>query len=93
MLNLDEVVLAVSQEPLQLQGPTYCEELSLVEQVATFARASAVLAVHGACLTNTLYMPPGSMVIDLVPVQNFIGHGITMPLQCGITYYWAIASN
>ena len=41
------------------------EQLSLRAQIELFAGAAAVLALHGSALTNILFSPPGTPVIEL----------------------------
>jgi capsular polysaccharide biosynthesis protein len=41
------------------------EGLSVSEQIALFAQAEAVSRVFGAGLTNAVFSPPGSLLIDL----------------------------
>jgi capsular polysaccharide biosynthesis protein len=43
------------------------ETLSFPEQVHLFRKARVVVAPHGAGLTNTVFMPPDSTVIELFP--------------------------
>lgn len=40
---------------------------SLLEQVRLFSQAEAVVAPHGAALTNLLFITPGTKVIELMP--------------------------
>jgi len=44
-------------------------ELDLGEQVATFAAAEAVVAPHGAALTNILFAPSGPTVVEFIDPQ------------------------
>ena len=44
----------------------YCEELTFAEQVALFHSCDIVLGVHGAGLTNIMFMKPGSKVIEFI---------------------------
>ena len=74
-----------AQKSFTVKGPLYCENMTFTSQVAAFRDADGVVAVHGACLSNTLYMPRAALVVDLVPVKNFMGAGVTMHLGCGIT--------
>ncbi|WCT11868.1 glycosyltransferase family 61 protein [Mucilaginibacter jinjuensis] len=39
--------------------------LSFTEQVALFAEAAIVISIHGAALTNMVFMQPGTKVIEL----------------------------
>jgi len=41
------------------------EKLSLKQQIELFAGCQFMLSVHGAGLTNMLFMPPGSKVLEL----------------------------
>jgi hypothetical protein len=50
---------------------------NLPEQVARFAAARTVVAVHGAGLANLLFCPPGCRVIEIFPA-NFVKS----------TYWW-----
>ena len=52
-------------------------------QISFFASASAAVAVSGACLANSLYMRENALVLDLVPVQNYMGADVVMPLPLG----------
>ncbi|MEB3357531.1 MAG: tetratricopeptide repeat protein [Synechococcales bacterium] len=56
-------VLAVLQ-PLGFV-PVVLESLSLPEQVALFAQAQAIVAPHGAGLTNLAFCQPGTQVLEL----------------------------
>jgi capsular polysaccharide biosynthesis protein len=41
--------------------------LAVAEQARLFAGADAIVAVHGAALTNLLFAPPGSKVVEIFP--------------------------
>jgi len=43
------------------------EGLSLAEQVRISAQANIFVSIHGAGLTNTMFMAPGSTVVELYP--------------------------
>jgi capsular polysaccharide biosynthesis protein len=43
----------------------FCEEMSFKEQVSLFSETAVLLTNHGAGLTNMLFMPAGSNVIEL----------------------------
>lgn len=44
-----------------------CEELSFLEQAAFFANASVIVAPHGAGLTNMIFAPPTTKVVEIFP--------------------------
>jgi capsular polysaccharide biosynthesis protein len=41
--------------------------LSVSEQARTFANAEAIVAVHGAALTNLVFAAPGAKVVEIFP--------------------------
>ncbi|OCX54033.1 hypothetical protein BEL04_07095 [Mucilaginibacter sp. PPCGB 2223] len=41
------------------------QKISFNEQVAMFAEASEVISIHGAALTNMIFMQPGTRVVEL----------------------------
>jgi capsular polysaccharide biosynthesis protein len=48
------------------------ESLSLREQIDMFAECATLIGIHGAGLTNCLFMPPGGNVVELrKPEPNF----------------------
>ncbi|CAK8998622.1 Glyceraldehyde-3-phosphate dehydrogenase [Durusdinium trenchii] len=71
----------------------YCENLTLAEQLSHFAAARGAVAVSGACLANSLYMPEGSLVVDAVPLKNYIGADVVMSPECGTTWFWSLTQN
>jgi hypothetical protein len=46
------------------------ETLSVSEQIALFAQAEAVIGVHGAGLTNSVFSTPGTLLIELQPERR-----------------------
>jgi capsular polysaccharide biosynthesis protein len=56
-------------------------ELSVAEQVRTFAEADVIVAPHGAALANLVFCSPGSAVVELFPAQSFVAD------------YWKMASG
>jgi hypothetical protein len=64
VLNEDQVIQFLSQygfEPLIMDGK------NIDEQASIFAEAEAIVAPHGAALTNLLFIQPGTVVIELFP--------------------------
>ena len=48
-----------------------CEDMSLAEQVATFAEAQYVIGPHGAGLMNTMFCPASCRVVEIsAPCNN-----------------------
>lgn len=47
-----------------------CSGLTVREQQRAFARASVIVAPHGAALTNLLWCRPGTRVVEFLPVEH-----------------------
>lgn len=62
ILNEDETIARLSPYGFV---PIVLESLSFLEQVALFANAKAIIAPHGAGLTNTLFCKPGTQLIEI----------------------------
>ena len=62
------------------------EELSLDEQIAHFAAAEAVVAPHGAGLTNALFMPRTATVIELLPSRKVKTCYFSLARALGLRY-------
>ena len=64
VLNEPELV-----EGLQKKGYRYLEleRMPLAEQVNIFRNCRTLLSIHGAALTNGLFMPTGSQIFELYP--------------------------
>lgn len=43
----------------------YCEQYSFAEQVSLFSQAAFLVSIHGAGLTNMVFMPKGSCILEL----------------------------
>jgi len=43
----------------------YPEDLSLADQIEAFSQCGTLIGIHGAGLTNSLFMPPGGKVVEL----------------------------
>lgn len=54
---------------------TYClENLTFRDQVRLFSEANCILGPHGAGLTNILFAPEGTQVIELMPDNRLNAH-------------------
>lgn len=62
LLNEDELCEALA--PLGFVR-TVPGDLSVAEQIATFSSARIIVAAHGAGLTNMIFAPPGTAIIEL----------------------------
>ena len=46
------------------------EQLDFEQQIATMAGARAVISIHGAGLTNAMFMAPGAKILELYKTYN-----------------------
>lgn len=61
--NENDVVAAVTKRGFEV---VYAEDLPFLEQVQLFSESEAVVSIHGAGLTNMLWMPKKSAVIEFI---------------------------
>lgn len=90
ILNEDETIARLSPYGFV---PIVLESLSFLEQVALFANAKAIIAPHGAGLTNTLFCNPGTQLIeifspDMVSVNYWVVSNII-----GLNYSYLIGES
>ena len=65
------------------------ENYSFAEQVSIMARARVMVSIHGAGLTNMLFMPVGSKVLELQMQDDGTNHYFyTLAADLGIDYYY-----
>ncbi|MBC9783737.1 glycosyltransferase family 61 protein [Heliobacterium chlorum] len=83
------------RELLEKQGfeTFYLEELSITEQAELFANAEAIIAPHGAGLTNLVFASPGAKVIELFGPYYVQGLYWAMSWQAGLEYYYLIGEG
>ena len=65
------------------------EDYGFAEQVSIMARARYLVSIHGAGLTNMLFMAPGSKVLELQMQDDGTNHYYyTLAADMGIDYYY-----
>ena len=89
LLNESEI-----EEHLRMAGfrTVILEDLSFREQVGMFASASAIIAPHGAGLSNLVFAKPGTKVIELVG-PTFINHCFQKLARAMLLPYAEIVGN
>jgi len=78
--NEAEMVELLRRHGFQSVAP---EALPIAEQIELFAGAEVVFALHGSALTNIVFSPPGTLVIEL-QAEGF-NYG-------GVVWNWILAS-
>jgi len=63
------------------------ESLSLREQIDLFAECETLIGIHGAGLTNCLFMPPGGSVVELRKREPNYGYW-HLADSVGLKYYY-----
>jgi capsular polysaccharide biosynthesis protein len=67
--NDAQVVEALSARGFRSVDPG---QLTLAEEIKTFAEADIIVSAHGAALTNIVFASPGSLLIELFPGRNVV---------------------
>ncbi|MDQ3726423.1 MAG: glycosyltransferase family 61 protein [Actinomycetota bacterium] len=80
VVNEAELAPVLAEHGFEVVDPA---GMSIAEQVALFSRASAVVGPHGAGLTNLLFSPPGTQVVEL----------FAAPAAQGVSNYRVLASH
>jgi capsular polysaccharide biosynthesis protein len=62
------------------------EDLSLMAQASTFARATCVVAPHGAGLTNLIHCPAATKVVEVFSSQYVNGVFALLAADCDLAY-------
>lgn len=62
--NRSEIVAFLQARGFEVIDP---EALSPRQQVVRFARASTIVGIMGAAMTNVVFSPPGSRILDIAP--------------------------
>lgn len=78
VVNDDEVTALLTERGFEMVDPG---QLSVADQIRTFATAEVIVATHGAALANLVFASPGSTVIELFPEG------------CLLPDYWRMASG
>jgi hypothetical protein len=85
-LNEDEVTICLAQHGFIT---VYLEDYTFAEQVSIMVGARYVVALHGAGLTNMLFMQPESRVLELQMQDDGANHYYyTLAADLGIKYYY-----
>lgn len=92
LLNEAEIIPLLNEYGFKI---IYTEELSIEEQIKLFSQTSHLLSIHGAGLSNLVFMQPNSKVIEirheeLNPMLNFF---YTLSHTFNMQYYYVFGIN
>lgn len=68
------------------------ETLDFTTQISLFRHARVLVGLHGAGLTNMMWMPPGSHVVEIIGSKTIFPHYYQLALALG-HHYWLIDST
>jgi hypothetical protein len=71
----------------------YLEDYSLPKQIELFQQANAVVAMHGAGLTNTVFCPSGALVVELMPEGKYRPCYPMLSRLCDLRHYLVSAKR
>lgn len=63
-------------------------EYSIIEQLEMTYNAAAIISIHGAALSNTLWMRPGSQIIELIPYKVFSPTSLALKWESSVPVCW-----
>jgi capsular polysaccharide biosynthesis protein len=70
------------------------EQLAFRDQVALFTEAEAIVAPHGAGLTNMLFAPPGCKVADILPSHKLDWSYVFCQMAAALQHdYWYFVTD
>ena len=85
--NIDDVVPILNSTGLTFRWIQEMGALSWKEQVEAMAQTGILIAIHGAGLTNILFMPAHSVVIEIFPYVMYASMYRDLAATSGLYYY------
>ena len=64
----------------------YAECYDFEQQVAIFQEAEIVIGLHGAGLANMVFSRPGSIIVEIMPLEEFKWHFAMLADICNLEY-------
>ncbi len=90
LINEEEVSTLLDRQGFKT---VFLEEMSVLEQVATFASAKVVIAAHGSGLTNLVFCSPNTKIIELFS-PNYVRTDYWMiSQQLQLQHYYVVGRN
>jgi hypothetical protein len=90
VLNENELITLIKSYGFQVY---YLENLSFTQQVDLFSTAMIVLSPHGAGLSNIVFMPKGSSVIELFPNNYYEECYQNISMKISLKHFLIIENN
>ena len=87
--NLPDVVAVVEEFGMSVHVVADAAALAWAEEVAALRRATVVVAATGAALTASLFMRPGTALVEHFPYRNYEGFAYARAARVlGLVYLW-----
>lgn len=90
VLNWPEVAKTLTRHDFEVVN---LSEMTLEEQMECFSSAKLVVGVHGAGLTNILFSPPGTRILEILPPMVATGAYWILSQACKHIYSVLIADD
>lgn len=69
IINEDEIINVLNE--FHAESINF-EDFHFLDQVRLMAETHTLVSIHGAALTNMMFMPEGGNVIEIIPKKNFL---------------------
>jgi hypothetical protein len=90
ILNEEEVIACVRNRGFEI---VHFEDHSFTEQICLCMSAEIIVGIHGAGLSNTLFMPPGGRLIELQKKNTWASCYFRLCHALGLDYYYLFCSH
>ncbi|CAI5482264.1 unnamed protein product [Closterium sp. Yama58-4] len=86
--NMGEVAWHVKDLfPRHVTNQYHLADSPLLEQMALFQHTALFISMHGASLSNLIFLPPGSSILELFPLKFHSEAYNHLALRTGINYF------
>lgn len=92
IINEDELLPILNEHGFKV---IHTEDLEIQQQIELFSQTSHLLSIHGAGLTNLVFMPPNSKVIEIrhEEINHMLNCFHTLAHTFNIDYYYIFGNN
>jgi capsular polysaccharide biosynthesis protein len=90
LMNEDEIIPILQRHGYKI---IYTEEMSISDQINIFSRVKSLISIHGAGLTNMVFMPEGAKILEIRnPLPDHMNNCfLSLADTMGHNYYYFLA--